>query len=516
MNDHDPKAAEALRPLLIGLVEGTLTAMQAVELDTLLRHDPEARRRYVRFITVDALLHWQHAPMPIPAGRPIAKPSVAVGSRRFVWRSVAAVGALAAAVALMVALNFATQPRPIDPTQTFIANPSAIAMLSDLSDDAQFTDEMANLALGADLQAGRLKLARGSAQLMFRGGAVVDLMGPCDFEMTGPGRGRLTRGQLSTYVPPEARGFTISGPNGVEVIDLGTRFVMRADSTGAMRVDVVEGRVAIAVDGKVRDLLTLGQSWSMFSTAEGMLVSAGRVVSVGLNFGADQQAIGEDESAGHPWVAQSHWNNLLGPAGTQTNLTDQSGANTGMTVTWSGAAKTFALPGAATTGSDKVMKGYLDSSDRSTTTIRVSNIPLGDYDVYVYFDGDNGPSWRVAQFTIDDTTFEGEDSENRDYLTTAKALQMALPGAGDSNKPYEERFDYRNTSGNNGEGNFVVFAHRSGDQFVLTAVPGRSNSTPRAPINAIQIVGHLAGDSHPVDSTTRVSGIEIPADARTN
>ena len=40
-------------------------------------------------------------------------------------------------------------------------------------------------------------------------------------------------------------------------------------------------------------------------------------------------------------------------------------------------------------GSARMMKGYLDTTSSSTTTVWVTGLAAGSYDIYVYADGDN-------------------------------------------------------------------------------------------------------------------------------
>ncbi|MBI1367613.1 MAG: DUF642 domain-containing protein [Planctomycetes bacterium] len=152
----------------------------------------------------------------------------------------------AALITLAAALYFVLLPStPHSPLPApHSAAPASFAVLSDLSDDAQFDNTDGSLPLGSDL-AGPIKLTAGRAQLMFKSTAVVDLTGPCEFEMTGPNRGRLTSGKLEAYCRPEAHGFTIDLPGGVRVVDLGTRFDLVMHAEGDGRITVREGRVEV-------------------------------------------------------------------------------------------------------------------------------------------------------------------------------------------------------------------------------------------------------------------------------
>ncbi|MBI1370771.1 MAG: hypothetical protein GC162_19215 [Planctomycetes bacterium] len=217
--------------------------------------------------------------------------------------------------------------------------------------------------------------------------------------------------------------------------------------------------------------------------------------SIGINFGSDQQALAASDVAGHVSVEQANWNNAAGASGSVANLVSNLNVNTGAAVSWSGSTNTFAIGGTATNGDQKMMKGYLDTSSSSTTSVTVSNIAFHNYDVYVYFDGSNGNEWRKGTYTIAGFgTQDGEDSENRDFITDVNdnAFQLPVP-TGTGNLAYAERIDYWNTAGNNDEGNFLVFHNVTGSSFTLTALAGAHGNTNgnagRAPINGIQIVG---------------------------
>ncbi|MBI1367424.1 MAG: hypothetical protein GC162_02095 [Planctomycetes bacterium] len=131
-----------------------------------------------------------------------------------------------------------------------------VAMLSDRSDDAKFDGEP--LALGENLPAGLIHLTTGRAQVVFKSSAVVDLNGPCAFEMTGVNRGRLNAGQIEAYVRPEAHGFTVDVSDDARVIDLGTRFELTALPKLEPTVLVTEGRVRVE-SGTQTAIMHIGQ-----------------------------------------------------------------------------------------------------------------------------------------------------------------------------------------------------------------------------------------------------------------
>lgn len=158
------------------------------------------------------------------------------------WRGLPVYSALAAMLAIAAIGWFAFQPEPhIPPTEP--ATPAAsVAMLTN-TENAVFATETPHL--GSTLQAGPIQLVSGQAQIMFDSTAVVDLTGPCDFEMTGPNRGRLISGTLEAYVPDRARGFTVQTPSGLQVVDLGTRFDLEVGPADINLVRVIEGEVEV-------------------------------------------------------------------------------------------------------------------------------------------------------------------------------------------------------------------------------------------------------------------------------
>ena len=176
------------------------------------------------------------------------------------------------------------------------------------------------------------------------------------------------------------------------------------------------------------------------------------------------------ESAGA--VPSLHWNNLTTSGGTSTTLIQGDGESSGATITWS-AYSNGSTPITDTAGNNRMMRGYLDTSDSSTTTVTVSNLPAVDtsngYDVYVYCDGFNSAVSRTGQYTIGSTTITATDAPNSDFSGTF-------------------------TQGNNGTGNYIVFSNLTASSFTLSATGGATTDThPRAPVNGIQIVPHTFG-----------------------
>ncbi|MBI1369592.1 MAG: hypothetical protein GC162_13175 [Planctomycetes bacterium] len=219
--------------------EQTLDAAGWSRLSERLEGDVEAQHYFAQHMFLVADLTRRRA-TPLR----MAAPVVSTPARSaFKWRTGLA---LAAMVLIVLGVTFALWPREARTPHESNQPRSAVALLSDLSSDVTFGESTTPTALGSDLPPGMLRLASGAAQVAFHGGAVVDLAGPCAFEMTGSGRARLVSGTVSAYVPERARGFTLDTVS-LSVIDLGTAFTVRAEDKGPTDVAVTEGQVWLDV-----------------------------------------------------------------------------------------------------------------------------------------------------------------------------------------------------------------------------------------------------------------------------
>ena len=167
-------------------------------------------------------------------------------------------------------------------------------------------------------------------------------------------------------------------------------------------------------------------------------------------------------------VPITHWNNAAAAVRTTPlGLNNQAGDPTAATVTWT-ANGVWTTPIVDRPGNARLMKGYLDTSTTSTTTVTVAGLSPGAYDVYVYMDGDNHEFTRTGIYTL---------APSGGTATTVKATDVAYVN-----------FSGSFTRAADSSGNYVKFTIVGGG-FTLTASPGAStNTTRRAPVNAIEIV----------------------------
>ena len=110
-------------------------------------------------------------------------------------------------------------------------------------------------------------------------------------------------------------------------------------------------------------------------------------------------------------MAQDNWNNTYGLAsGNEPNLrganagalVDRLGNATGATLTWA-ANRTWNTNNGTRSGDNKLMNGYPDHTG-GFSNVEISNITDANYDLYVYFGGnDNGSNGAIESTTAGQT-----------------------------------------------------------------------------------------------------------------
>jgi len=246
-------------------------------------------------------------------------------------------------------------------------------------------------------------------------------------------------------------------------------------------------------------------------------VTAPLAYRIGLNFGADeasgdkQGTLAAADVAGVPGVAQANWNNLSLLSGTNSAVVaDVAGTSqpTSLTVQWN-SANTWSSTGRgetnnAFTGADRaLMLGYLDTPSAGLTTVTLQNVPAElaskGYDVYVYALG--GVGGRGGSYRIVDAK---TGTVLRDYIRVQSATNAT---------EYVEAPTNLGATANGaanlqfGAGNYMVFRGLKATDITVqaqTAAAGGGigfSGTPRAPINAIQLVTPTSGSG--LDDVTR-------------
>jgi hypothetical protein len=220
-------------------------------------------------------------------------------------------------------------------------------------------------------------------------------------------------------------------------------------------------------------LTITGTSGSLTNTATAVLIvtsgssSSGNAISI--DFVGEDVPMASTEVAGV--IAEPNWNNASGASSSSPlALVNGTGTATTATVTWT-ANSVWETPIVDQPGNARMMKGYLDTGNTTTTTVSVSGLPssANGYNVYVYADGDNAGDSHTSAYTISGTG-----------ITTTTISLIDAPNT---------NFSGTFTQANNSAGNYVVFTTPNISGFTISATPTASSSSfLRAPVNGIQIV----------------------------
>ena len=240
-----------LLEMMDALCDGTIDAESFEKLQKRLIENESERLLFCRYRNLHAGLYQSK-----PEAALFESPAAGAKTRRPVFYVAAAVAA--AAVIIIVSIAWLMAPATTQSPAPVPSAPSIVATLTG-ADKAVFNGSAVPMEPGRALPTGPVRLASGTAQIMFDSTAVVDLVGPCDFEMTGPNGGRLTSGSLDAFVPDRAHGFTIDLPGGARVVDLGTSFHVRVDADGRSLVAVNAGRVELITPNDGTRQLMAGQ-----------------------------------------------------------------------------------------------------------------------------------------------------------------------------------------------------------------------------------------------------------------
>lgn len=223
------------------LGDGVFTAEDRDRLEAFVLEQPEARRAYVEYMQLHALLgdvRFKDSPlaevvnMPLPAMLRRHRPGLFGRGR-----------ALAAAAAVaMLAAGWGMgrwQGQKLTPG----AQGPAVARLVDVK-GARWEGGTLPTEVGADLAQGRLRLAKGLATIEFEKGARLTLEGPADLELISGERCFLHSGALVAHVPPPAVGFVVETAH-AKLVDHGTDFGVSTGVDGKAQVQVFEGEVEL-------------------------------------------------------------------------------------------------------------------------------------------------------------------------------------------------------------------------------------------------------------------------------
>ena len=247
--------------LVDALVEERINEAEKKRLQEWLRESKAARRRYIKFMDMNASLHHYAAEFQgaIPEDDPDgflnpSRPGSAVHQK-----FIKPILAIAAVIVLgFVAFSFIPPKDALPDTipevavipevaESPVVEPSPVTRGVAVLTQAwglEWENPDISAKVGDVLPVGTLRILSGLAQVEFYSGATVILEGPADFELKNSNEAFCQHGKIRAIVPEQASGFTVQTER-LDVVDLGTEFGMSVAENGEIEVYVFEGRVEI-------------------------------------------------------------------------------------------------------------------------------------------------------------------------------------------------------------------------------------------------------------------------------
>ena len=161
----------------------------------------------------------------------------------------------------------------------------------------------------------------------------------------------------------------------------------------------------------------------------------------------------------------ANWNNLTGTGGSVTALLDSAGGTTSAAVTVSGVPNTWSSAVPDNPGNQRLMVGYLDTNNTSTTSVTLSGLsPTKTYLIYAYAARDGGGSAGI--YSVGAQSFAMTTDIFNGTFTQSTATDPAKPTFG----------------------NYVVFQVTGQAAYTVTATPDITTGGFRAPLNGVQAI----------------------------
>ncbi len=253
---------------IIQYFEGSLTGESRQQLMRDLLADEALWAEFVAATEIHGRLRWEFAGASLPRSQPW---------KRRLPPLLAAVAAVAL-IAGWLGLRPDSSPSSRSPGALATAGGSAWEQAPGRivrTLDAEWQDGR-KARTGEWLPPARHSLKSGSIQIALDGGGILDISGPCEFELVDAQHVVLVSGSLQARADEGTIGLVVSTPNG-RIVDIGTEFVVSVGPDNSTDVQVIEGmveaypshgdeaqprllegnqRARIANDGRVKDLPT--------------------------------------------------------------------------------------------------------------------------------------------------------------------------------------------------------------------------------------------------------------------
>lgn len=215
--------------------------------------------------------------------------------------------------------------------------------------------------------------------------------------------------------------------------------------------------------------------------------NAANAGSIGLNLGAgrDSSSLAPTDLAGV--ALQTNWNNLVSTIGTDQVLNDETGANSGTTVTWA-MDEEWSIGGPGLDANGTLLNGWLSANGAgATNSIDISNIPYGNYDLVFYVNHDRATEdVLVSEANNAFAPFLAHENDS-DILAEITFAHQAASAEGDPSQ----------------SGNFFVIPNLTNPNLnLLFGSAGEAGSADRGSINGIQIINRGAAAGLEITSIT--------------
>jgi ferric-dicitrate binding protein FerR (iron transport regulator) len=232
--------------------DGLASPEEAARLEAALREDADLRTTYLEYLNIDAALESLAA-----ANEPAIPGVMAMRPSRRAWPRVAVLAAAASLVGLWLSMRWMQSPAHV--MADVVAADNAV-----LSEPPKFTP-------GERLNVDKLRLHSGSLVVRLDSGVKLEFVGPVEARFESDMRMTLDSGKLNADVGEHGKGFTVFTSAG-EVVDLGTKFGVEADSAGSTEVVVFEGSVKV----RSSDETPTRSEWTSLNTGDAVRMSRQR------------------------------------------------------------------------------------------------------------------------------------------------------------------------------------------------------------------------------------------------
>ncbi|MEN3940653.1 FecR domain-containing protein [Prosthecobacter sp. SYSU 5D2] len=229
MTPTPPEDPFQLNRRLDRLIEGSLTAEEAEEVQAWMKADPKILSLYLDKMRTESLLR-DHA---WPENQKAVRWHL-LSSRPLAWAAAAVI--LVSAIGLLLRFQ-------LGQGTSSVSNASSLPAI-EFSAASVFETTLAQLPEDGRLQFGDgVIMNDGAVSIRLPSGVEAALKSPSRFAITGPNRLKLDEGAGWFRVPPAAKGFAVDLPE-MEVVDLGTVFTVSVDKN-EHQVQVEQGLVEV-------------------------------------------------------------------------------------------------------------------------------------------------------------------------------------------------------------------------------------------------------------------------------